>query len=431
MHTLIRDALIVSTDDDRPFYGWVEIVDGVIAGIGTGNAPAGADETIDGSDCALLPGFVNTHAHSHSSLTRGSAEGVELDQWLTIIEREQSRLTAEQARAGALTTYAEALLSGTTTMVDMCLQPEAAFTAARDIGIRAVIAPYVADTKSFTPTLSETATLLEMKAKFDDRVRVWVGLHDLESCSDDQIVEGVALARRHGVGIHLHCSETSHQIDRTRKRTGRTPVAQLAHLGALGPKTLLAHCVWADDADREILESNGVSVAHCPHANLKLGSGIAAVADMLQRGVNVTTATDGAKANNRLDLFDVMKFTSLLQKGMLRDPAALPPRQVLEMATARGGRALHAPIGTIKTGLAADLILVRLDRLHLQPSVPDTIMTNLVHAARGSDVDMTMVAGKTLVRGGQLVAMPFEPIQRNALAVGKELMNEAAAPQAG
>jgi 5-methylthioadenosine/S-adenosylhomocysteine deaminase len=431
MHTLIRDALIVSTDNDRPFYGWVEIVDGVIAGIGTGNAPAGADETIDGSDCALLPGFVNTHAHSHSSLTRGSAEGVELDQWLTIIEREQSRLTAEQARAGALTTYAEALLSGTTTMVDMCLQPEAAFTAARDIGIRAVIAPYVADTKSFTPTLSETATLLEMKAKFDDRVRVWVGLHDLESCSDDQIVEGVALARRHGVGIHLHCSETSYQIDRTRKRTGRTPVAQLAHLGALGPKTLLAHCVWADDADREILESNGVSVAHCPHANLKLGSGIAAVADMLQRGVNVTTATDGAKANNRLDLFDVMKFTSLLQKGMLRDPAALPPRQVLEMATARGGRALHAPIGTIKTGLAADLILMRLDRLHLQPSVPDTIMTNLVHAARGSDVDMTMVAGKTLVRGGQLVAMPFEPIQRNALAVGKELMNEAAAPQAG
>jgi 5-methylthioadenosine/S-adenosylhomocysteine deaminase len=431
MHTLIRDALIVSTDNDRPFYGWVEIVDGVIAGIGTGNAPAGADETIDGSDCALLPGFVNTHAHSHSSLTRGSAEGVELDQWLTIIEREQSRLTAEQARAGALTTYAEALLSGTTTMVDMCLQPEAAFTAARDIGIRAVIAPYVADTKSFTPTLSETATLLEMKAKFDDRVRVWVGLHDLESCSDDQIVEGVALARRHGVGIHLHCSETSYQIDRTRKRTGRTPVAQLAHLGALGPKTLLAHCVWADDADREILESNGVSVAHCPHANLKLGSGIAAVADMLQRGVNVTTATDGAKANNRLDLFDVMKFTSLLQKGMLRDPATLPPRQVLEMATARGGRALHAPIGTIKTGLAADLILVRLDRLHLQPSVPDTIMTNLVHAARGSDVDVTMVAGKTLVRGGQLVAMPFEPIQRNALAVGKELMNEAAAPQVG
>jgi 5-methylthioadenosine/S-adenosylhomocysteine deaminase len=431
MRTLIRDALIVSTGNERPFYGWVEIVDGVIAGVGAGNAPTGADETIDGSDCALLPGFVNTHAHSHSSLTRGSAEGVALDQWLAIIEREQSRLTAEQARAGALATYTEALLSGTTTIVDMCLQPQAAFTAARDIGIRAVIAPYVADTKHFTPTLSETAALLDKAAKVDDRVRVWVGLHDLESCSDEQVVEGVALARRHGVGVHLHCSETSYQIERTRKRTGRTPVAQLAHLGALGPMTLLAHCVWADDADREMLRSNGVSVAHCPHANLKLGSGIAPVADMLRRGINVTTATDGAKANNRLDLFDVMKFASLLQKGALQDPAALPPRQVLEMATARGGRALHAPIGAIRTGMAADLILVRLDRLHLQPSVPDTVMTNLVHAARGSDVNMTMVAGKALVRDGQLVAMPFDPIRRNALAAGKELMSEAAVPQAG
>jgi 5-methylthioadenosine/S-adenosylhomocysteine deaminase len=431
MRTLIRDALIVSTDNEQPFYGWVEISDGVIAGVGAGNAPTAAGETIDGGDCALLPGLVNTHAHSHSSLTRGSAEGVALDQWLAIIEREQSRLTAEQARAGALATYAEALLSGTTTMVDMCLQPEAAFTAARDIGIRAVIAPYVADTKHFTPALSETEALLDKAAKLDDRVRVWVGLHDLESCSDDQVVEGVALARRHGAGVHLHCSETSFQIERTRKRTGRTPVAQLAHLGALGPKTLLAHCVWADDADREILSSNGVSVAHCPHANLKLGSGIAPVADMLQRGINVTTATDGAKANNRLDLFDVMKFASLLQKGALQDPAALPPRQVLDMATLRGGRALHAPIGVIKPGMAADLILVRLDRLHLQPSLPDTVMTNLVHAARGSDVDMTMVAGKVLVRHGQLVAMPFEPIRRNALATGQDLMNDAAAIRAG
>jgi 5-methylthioadenosine/S-adenosylhomocysteine deaminase len=431
MRTLIRDALIVSTGNEQPFYGWVEIVDSVIAGVGAGNAPTGADETIDGSDCALLPGLVNTHAHSHSSLTRGSAEGVALDQWLAIIEREQSRLTAEQARAGALATYAEALLSGTTTIVDMCLQPQAAFTAARDIGIRAVIAPYVADTKHFTPTLSETAALLDKAAKFDDRVRVWVGLHDLESCSDEQVAAGVELARRHGVGVHLHCSETSYQIERTRKRTGRTPVAQLAHLGALGPMTLLAHCVWADDADREMLRSNGVSVAHCPHANLKLGCGIAPVADMLRRGINVTTATDGAKANNRLDLFDVMKFASLLQKGALQDPAALPPRQVLEMATAHGGRALHAPIGAIGTGMAADLILVRLDRLHLQPSVPDTVMTNLVHAARGSDVNMTMVAGKALVRDGQLVAMPFDPIRRNALAAGKELMNEAALPQAG
>jgi 5-methylthioadenosine/S-adenosylhomocysteine deaminase len=253
-------------------------------------------------------------------------------------------------------------------------------------------------------------------------VRVWVGLHDLESCSDEQIAAGVALAGRHGVGVHLHCSETSFQIERTARRTGRTPVAQLAQLGALGPMTLLAQCVWADEADRDILARHGTSVAHCPHANLKLGSGIAPVADMIRRGINVTVATDGAKANNRLDLFDVMKFASLLQKGAMRDPAALPARRVLEMATAGAGRALHAPIGAIRAGMAADLILVRLDRLHLQPCLPDTVMTNLVHAARGSDVSLTMVAGKVLVRDGELVAMPLERIRRDALAVGMALI---------
>src|SRR4051812_36227602 len=153
MRTLIRDALIVSPDDAQPFYGWIEVVDGRIGAVGADNAPSGADLTIDGSACALLPGLVNTHAHSHSSLTRGSAEGVALYEWIGVIEREQSRLTPQQARAGALATYAEALLSGTTAMVDMCLQPEAAFAAARDIGIRAVIAPYVASTKPFAPTL--------------------------------------------------------------------------------------------------------------------------------------------------------------------------------------------------------------------------------------------------------------------------------------
>jgi 5-methylthioadenosine/S-adenosylhomocysteine deaminase len=422
MRTLIHDALIVSPDNELPFYGWVEVIDGVIGGIGAADAPAGADMTIDGSACALLPGLVNTHAHSHSSLTRGSAEGVALYQWISVIEREQSRLSADQARAGALATYAEALLSGTTTMVDMCLQPEAAFAAACDIGIRAVIAPYVAASKPFAPTLADTAALLDAAARRDDRVRVWIGLHDLESCGDEQVVAGVALARRHNVGIHLHCLETSSQIERTRNRTGRTPVQQLAELGALGANTLLAHCVWADAADRAILNDHHVSVAHCPHANLKLGSGIAPVADMLARGINVTTATDGAKANNRLDLFDVMKFTSLLQKGALRDPAVLPPRQVLEMATLRGGRALQAPIGIIQPGMAADLILVRLDRLHVQPSVPDTVATNLVHAARGSDVSMTMVAGRVLVRDGELLAMPLEPIRQNALEVGMALM---------
>ena len=317
---LIRDVLIVP-HDEMPFHGWVTVQDSHIAEVGRGQRDAQAGQSIiEGGGGALLPGFVNTHAHSHSSLTRGSAEGLPLEGWIQVIEREQAKLTDEQAYVGALATYAEAMLSGTTSIVDMCVRPEPALAAARDIGIRAIIVPYVADTKPFAPTLEQNARLLERDDDSGGRVRVWVGLHDLESCSDDAVRAGAELARAHHTGLHLHCSETSYSVERTRSRVGRTPIAHLAELGALDARTLLAHCVWASEDDRALLASAGAHVAHCPHANLKLGSGVAPIPDMRRRGINVSLATDGAKANNRLDMFDVMKFASLLHKGVARRP---------------------------------------------------------------------------------------------------------------
>jgi 5-methylthioadenosine/S-adenosylhomocysteine deaminase len=420
---VIRNALILAdAASEQPFFGQVEVRDGLISTVVAGKQRSEADEVIDADGCALLPGFVNTHAHSHSSLTRGSAEGVALDEWLAVIESEQSRLTEEQLYIGALATYAEALLSGTTAMMDMCLFPGAAYRAARDIGIRAVIAPYVADTKPFAPDLAQTESLLNKVATDDNRVRIFVGLHDLESCSDEQISAGVALASRYATGLHLHCSETKRQVERTRSRTGRTPVAQLAALKALGNRTVLAHCVWVDEDDQRLLAETGTHVAHCPHANLKLGSGIAPIANLRRRGVNVTLATDGAKANNRLDPFDVMKFASLLQKGMLRDPAVLPPSDVLSMATRCGAAALDIPAGIIAPGNVADLILVRLDAFHTQPMTSETAQTNLVHAARGSDVVLTMVAGEILTRAGRLVSTRWDSLAEAARKVGLELI---------
>ena len=172
---LIRDVLIVSPGE-TPFHGWVTVADSHIAEVGHGHRDALPGQfVIEGGGGALLPGFVNAHAHSHSSLTRGSAEGLPLEGWIEVIEREQAMLSDEQAYVGALATYAEAMLSGTTSIVDMCIRPEPARAAARDIGIRAVIVPYVADTKSFAPTLAQNARLLEHPDDSDGRVRVWVG----------------------------------------------------------------------------------------------------------------------------------------------------------------------------------------------------------------------------------------------------------------
>jgi 5-methylthioadenosine/S-adenosylhomocysteine deaminase len=425
---LIRDVLVVPPDGEMPFHGWVEVDDGKIAGVGSGQREADIEQSIiEGEGAALLPGFVNTHAHSHSSLTRGSAEGLPLEKWLAVIEREQALLSDEQAYVGALATYAEALLSGTTTIVDMCIRPEPALAAAHEIGIRAIIVPYVADTKPFAPTLEQNARLLKGTDDTKGRVRVWVGLHDLESCSDDSIRTGAALASAYGTGLHLHCSETRFSVERTRSRVGRTPIAHLLELGALNERTLLAHCVWASEEDRALLASAGAHVAHCPHANLKLGSGIAPIPDMRRRGVNVSLATDGAKANNRLDMFDVIKFASLLHKGVTGDPKTLPPRDVLDMATRCGAAALDLPVGAIVPGLKADLVMVRLDGFHVQPCVADTVATNLVHAARGSDVSMVMVDGLVVVKDGRMADGRWDGLNDLARRVGLDLL-EAAHP---
>ncbi len=422
---LIHDALVIPEPGAgrEPFWGYVRVERGVIAEVGPGDGPRfGAGRRIGGRERAVLPGLVNAHAHSHSSLTRGSAEGLALDQWIATIEREQRRLTDEQAYWGAMATYAEGLLSGTTAILDMCLRPEPVVEAARKLGIRAAIAPYAADSKPFAPTLAQTETLLQSIARPDERVQIFVGLHDLESCSDEQIRAGAALASRRGTRLHLHCAETRGQVERTRARTGRSPVAQLEALGALDARTVLAHCVWVDAEDCARLVVAKAHAVHCPHANLKLGSGIAPIRALTGVGGAVALGTDGAKANNRLDMFDVMKFASLIHKGALTDPTVLPPDQILGMATRAGAQALGLSGGAIRPGLPADLTLVRLDRLHLQPAEPDTIVTNLVHAARGSDVDMVMVGGRLLVEDGALTSADHAEILTQASAIGRALL---------
>ncbi len=423
---LIRDALVIPVDgaSTPPFVGWVAIEGSRISALGPGVAPPmRAARVIEGDGLAVLPGFVNTHAHSHSSLTRGSAEGLALAEWIATIEREQARLSDDDAYVAALATYAELLLSGTTSVLDMCLRPGPAIRAARAIGIRCTIAPYVLDGRPFAPTLADVAGLLELPREPGDRIDVWVGLHDLESCADATLRDGAALARRFGTGLHLHCAESRRNVETTRARTGASPVAHLDALGALTARTLLAHCVWADAADIALLARRGTSVAHCPHANLKLASGIAPVPAMLDAGVRVGLGTDGAKANNRLDLFDVMKFASLLHKGATLDPLVMPAEAVLALATRFGARALGIDAGEIAPGRLADLSLVDMRRLHLQPATPDAITTNLVHAARGSDVHTTIVGGEIVVDAGRLTRVEERGILAAMRQAGAGLMN--------
>lgn len=432
--TLFKNALIVPNAPGQPaaFWGWLLVSGNRIEAVGDGKTPAAiaADQVIDAGERAMLPGLVNTHAHSHSSLSRGSAEGLLLHEWLPIVEKEQRELTEEQAYTAALATYSEAVLNGTTLISDMCLFPRAAMRAAREVGIRVVVAPYTASTKPFTPDLSLTEALLASLPPGEEKIKVWVGLHDLETCGDEQVSAGASLARRYQTGIHIHCSETRFSVEETLARTGRRPVAHLARLGLLATKTLLAHCVWVDETDRRLMAENRVKVAHCPHANLKLGSGIAPVPEMLADNISVTLATDGAKANNRLDMFDVMKFASLIHKGTHLDPNTILPGTILDMATRAGYDAFELSAGSLSPGMLADLILVNLEQFHLQPALPETIVANLVHAARGSDVELVMVDGRILVKDGELLSVNRHRILAELKSVAKNIFGESSRPAA-
>jgi 5-methylthioadenosine/S-adenosylhomocysteine deaminase len=210
--------------------------------------------------------------------------------------------------------------------------------------------------------------------------------------------------------VHTHAAEQRAEIAIVERQTGRRNIEYFEAIGLASERLCVAHCVWVDEREQDILASRQVKVLHCPGSNLKLGSGIAPVAELRRRGVSVSLGADGAACNNRLDMFEEMRLAAVLQSVRL-GPGALPARDAVWMATREGARALglEAEIGSVEPGKRADVIVVGLGRPHLAPG-PDPYST-LVYAARGTDVRHTVVDGHVLVRDACLVHLdPAEAV---------------------
>jgi 5-methylthioadenosine/S-adenosylhomocysteine deaminase len=221
------------------------------------------------------------------------------------------------------------------------------------------------------------------------------------------------LARERGVMVHTHASESKDEIEMVERDTGRRNIHYLSDVGLTAPHVLLAHCVHLDESEMEILRATGTNVAHCPSSNLKLGSGLARVADMQKLGIRVTLGADGAPCNNRLDMFTEMRTAALIQKALC-GPEALPALQALRMATIDGAHALGLgdEIGSIEEGKRADIALINLDRLHTTPR-PDLVST-IVYAAQASDVETVIIDGRVVMRDGRLTTMDEREVIQNA-----------------
>ncbi len=364
---------------------------------------------------AVLPGLIDVH--SHSSLLKGFSENAQLMDWLPQYQREHRALTEEDAYFGCLVSYMEALKGGTTTVMDMYRFLHKGADAARALGLRVHLVPYAADhpTKDFFETLETSVALIEYCEKYHPmEVQPWLGLEHITYCSESMFRKVRDLSDRYGVNIHTHTSEQREEVAVVQTLFGDRPVKIFRDWGILKPGTVLAHCVWLDDAEISILADTGTGVAHCPISNMKLASGAAPLASFKQAGLNVGLGSDGGISNNSLSMWECMKVGSLLQKVTRLDATALPAAESIRLGTIDGARLLGVDqhIGSLEAGKLADVIMIDLWQPHLLPAVEseghDPVLWNLVFAAQASDVQHVWVGGRQVLSSRRLTGIDEE-----------------------
>jgi 5-methylthioadenosine/S-adenosylhomocysteine deaminase len=425
--TLIRNATILTMNDGLDIvHGAVSVRGGRIASVGPEPAER-HDTTIDAGGAYLLPGFIQTHVHLCQTLFRGYADDMPLLDWLKRrVWPMEAAHTPATLRASARLAASELMLGGTTTALTMetVHDTDVVFEALDEMGLRAVVGKCMMDSDQEVPSrlqektresIDESVALRKRwDGKANGRLRAAFAPRFAVSCSRE-LLEAVAdLSARDRVIVHTHASENRDEVEVVRRISGgMSNLEYLAATGLATPHLCTAHCVWVTDSEQALLAERGVKVMHCPGSNLKLGSGIAPVAEMLARGISVSLGADGAACNNRLDMFDEMRLAATLQ-AVRKGPGALTARDAVWMATREGARALglESEIGTIEPGKKADLILIDRGRAHQQPD-PDPWST-LVYATRGTDVSLTMIDGHLVVRDFSLVQQDLGQIMADA-----------------
>ena len=405
----------------------VEVCDRVFGSIGrAASKPEHLyDNVIDGKGNLLIPGFYNTHCHAAMTIFRGYGEDLPLDRWLNEkIFPAEDRLTHASVRVGAELAIAEMLSNGIVSFSDMYMFEDAVAEAVVETGIKANLSRCIVSFTDEDPSKdSRVAESLALASRYhgmdDGRVRIDMSLHAEYTNTERMSRYVAALAKERGFGIQVHISETEKEhLEAMTRRGGRTPCEFFAECGLFDVPVTAAHCVWLSDNDCSIFAQKGVSIAHNPVSNLKLGSGVMSLRKMLDAGINVTLGTDGTASNNNLDILKEMQYAVLLAKGISRRPESVTAAEMLPIATVNGARAQGRDnCGRIETGYRADAVLIDMDSLHNIPSYG--YETTLLYSARSCDVRMTMVDGKILYRDGEFSTIDVEKLKYHAKDVIK------------
>jgi 5-methylthioadenosine/S-adenosylhomocysteine deaminase len=431
---LLTNARVLTMDERFSSYegGSVAIAGSTIVGVGEIHERYAAAQTIDCTGRIVMPGLVNAHTHAPMTLLRGLADDLRLDVWLMgyMMPVERQFVRPDFVALGTKLACAEMIRSGTTCFADMYYFEEAVAEAAAAVGLRALCGQTVLkfpapDAASFEDSLARARKFIT-EWKGHPLIVPSVAPHAPYTCTVEILRACAELACEFDVPLHTHLSETALEVEQSRRERGMPVVPWVKKQRLFDARVLAAHCVHVDEGEIRALKDSNVGVAHNPTSNLKLGSGVAPVARMLELGVAVGIGTDGPASNNDLDMFEETRLAALLAKGIGGDPTALPARDALAMATRIGARAIHLGdiTGSLEPGKRADLIVVDLDRPHNVPRFSrdaGAVYSQIVYAAKSTDVVDVMCDGRWLMRDRQLLTVDEHELSAAARDMAKRI----------
>lgn len=414
----IRNLQIVTLDEGGSVLegGDLVIQRGVITHLGSVSEGLKADEILDGSGKVALPGLVNSHCHSPMTFERGWAEDLPFDRWLNEkIWVGESALTPEDVYWGAALAACEMIRTGTVAFNDKYFYMDLVARVVEESGMKAALTWTVfgvgPESEMGRDLEGTVEWIKEIQEKGGDRIRTYLGPHSPYICPPEFLERVVEYAHDLGQGIHLHLSESREQVEGSLERYGLRPVQHVDRLGVFDVPggCVAAHCLQIDEVDTAILAEKGVHVPHCPITYMKLAMPFPTLKERMKAGVRVSLGTDGPASNSDMDMFATLRQTALINKYQELDPEAMPGDTALRLATQASAQALgFEDMGMLKAGAPADLILVNLDAPHMRPV--HSLVANLVHSAKGSDVTDVMVGGQWLMRDRELQTLDEERI---------------------
>jgi 5-methylthioadenosine/S-adenosylhomocysteine deaminase len=418
MSLLVKGAMLLSGKKAD-----VLVEEGKISKIAPSIA-ARAEEKLEASGKLLIPGFINTHTHAAMALFRGSAEDMQLGEWLATVRKEEEKVTPSQIRAGSLLACAEMLKSGTTSFNDMYFHMGEVARAVSESGMRAVLGYSTVDMGDGEKRKSELAEcekfVKDWHGKAGGRITCSIPPHSIYLCSKELLQKSEELSSKYGIPLHLHLSETRKEVFDCLERHKKRPAHYLDSLGILSPRMVAAHCAWLSKEEVRLLALHGVSASLCPVSNMKLsGGGVAPMPEMQEFSMNISLGTDGSASNNSLSMFETMKTLGLLQKNSRWDATVAKDEEIFNAATLGGARALGVNAGEIKEGKLADLVLLDLRAANMAPA--HSLVANVVYSAHAGNVTDVIVNGELVVANRKLLTLDEEKIAESAQKEAEKL----------